>query len=470
MKTHRVKIRHLAAAAVIAAQIHPLHAPALTSTNQEVDVQTLLQRVKELEEKVKILERNHEVDQEVTEEKAKGAPTVSLSANGLSVRSADSNFVMNVYGYVQADGRFYLGQKTVNDEFLLRRVRPILEGTVFSNFDYRLMLDFGSGNVASSTAANNAILDDAYVNARLRPQLQVQVGKYKVPIGLERLQSTADLLFVETGFATELTPNYDLGATIHNKLFNNQVDYSVGIFNGATDGGSDDAETADEGKDVVGRVFAQPFLNTDFEPARKLGFGVAGSYGYHFGAASLSSYKTPGQQTFFAFAPNASANGEQYRIDPQLFYYWGPFGLEAEYVLSSEKVKTPTLQDRLNNTAWQVEASYFLTGEENGFKYTSAIRVDPRHPFTLGGGGWGAFEVVARLEQLSLDKLAPLFATATSARVATSWGAGLNWYLNRNIKLQLDYEQTHFTGGSTAAGSATAHPEHVVLSRVQFSF
>src|SRR3569832_2401721 len=139
---------------------------------------------------------------------------------------------MNVHGYAQADARFYLNEHNpANDTFLLRRVRPIFVGTAFERFDYRLMADFGSGNVSSSSAGNNALLDDAYVNARLWPNLQIQVGKYKSPVGLERLQSTAELTFIETGYATQMTPNYDLGLELHNSLFNSPISYAVGIFN-----------------------------------------------------------------------------------------------------------------------------------------------------------------------------------------------------------------------------------------------
>lgn len=470
-----MKLSHwLTVAAVVGAPFHIAFAQTadapVNSTNQ--DIQVLIQRINELEQKVKVLERNRDVDKETEQEKAKVAPTVSLGANGLTVKSADSNFVMIAHGYVQADARFYLGEKTTPDTFLLRRVRPIIEGTAWGNFDYRLMLDLGSGNVSSSSTFNNAILDDAYVNARPFKQFQVQVGKYKSPIGLERLESTADLNLIETGFATELTPNYDLGGSIHNSYFDNPLGYSIGIYNGATDGGSSDQD-ADEGKDVVGRLFAQPFIFCDNNPLRRLGFGVAGSEGFHFGTL-LPTYKTSGQQTFFSYATNVTANGEQWRIDPQAYYYVGPFGMLGEYVVSSQEVKSttahPPTNERFNNRAWQVEASYFLTGEENGFKYTSLQHVVPLH--RIGAGGWGAFEVVGRIQQMTLDDaiFADKFATSTSARQATAWAAGLNWYLNSNIKLNLNYEQTTFEGGSSAANSPTAKPEHAILSRFQLLF
>lgn len=79
--------------------------------------------------------------------------------------------------------------------------------------------------------------------------------------------------------------------------------------------------------------------------------------------------------------------------------------------------------------------------------------------------------MTARIGQLSIDEDAfPLYATTASAREATSWGVGLNWHLNKNVKVNLNYEQTEFEGGSQAKGAVTAQDEKAFLSRVQFSF
>jgi phosphate-selective porin OprO/OprP len=279
------------------------------------------------------------------------------------------------------------------------------------------------------------------------------------------------LLFIETGYATQLTPNYDLGVELHNNLFNSPISYAVGVFNGAIDAGSSDADTTDEGKDFAGRLFFQPFLRSDREALNQLGFGVGGSIGNHDGA--LPSYKTPGQQTFFSYANSVSAAGDQYRIDPQFFYYWGPFGILGEYIVSSQKVRAGAARqtERFNNTAWQVEATYFLTGDNNSFRSSSRNAFRPAQPFSFGGGSWGAFEVVARIQQLSLDHAAfPTYASTSSAREATSWGVGLNWYLNSNMRFYFDFESTHFGGGSKASSALTARDERALLGRVQFSF
>ncbi len=56
---------------------------------------------------------------------------------------------------------------------------------------------------------------------------------------------------------------------------------------------------------------------------------------------------------------------------------------------------------------------------------------------------------------------------AMSASAASSWGVGLNWYLNKNVKFNFDYEQTDFDGGTSGL---LEEGEHVFLTRAQISF
>ena len=450
--------------------------PAQTADPSET-IKTLSQRIEDLEQRIKILDRKRELDQEAVAERAKTTATVSAGASGFSIRSADTNFVLKVRGYVQADARFYPDDNsagTANDSFLLRRVRPIFEGTVFDKYDYRVMLDLGSG--AAATAANNGFVQDAYVNARFWPAFQIQAGKFKEPVGLERLQSGANLLFVERGYPTQILPNRDVGFQIQGDLFHGALNYAMGAFNGVADGGSGDFETADDEKDVAWRLFSHPFKNSNSTSLPGLGIGVSGTFGNQEGA--LRTYASPGQQRFFAYrtstvagAPNVLADGDHWRLSPQGYYYWGPFGLFAEYAISAQNVRQAGggagagSSANLVNSGWQVSASYILTGEDNSFK-----ALTPTRPFTIGGDGWGAWEVTARAGQLDIDNDSfPVFANATtSATEATSWGIGLNWHLNKNVKANLNYEQTNFKGGD--ANALTANGEKVVLTRIQFSF
>lgn len=475
MKIEHMNIhRNIAVIAVLGLQ---LSAASLLAQNPgQPDINELLRRIEELEQKVKIQDRKTELDKEVAVEKAKTAAAVSIGAGGFQVRSADTNFVLKVRGYAQVDGRFYAddksGTSSRNDTFLIRRLRPIFEGTVLDKFDYRIMLDFPSGSPTS--AGNNGLVQDAYVNYRPFQQFQIQAGKFKEPVGLERLQSGANLLFVERGYPTQLVPNRDVGVQVQGDLFGSRLNYAVGVFNGVANGGSGDNEQSDDEKDIAGRLFATPFVKSGNDWLRGLGFGVAATYGNQEGA--LRGFTSPGQQSIFAYrtgagtnagSANVTADGAIWRVSPQAYYYKGPFGLVAEYVVSSQKVRRAaggnTFQT-LENTAWQVAASWFVTGEDNSFK-----AVTPRKPFVWGGGGFGALELTARYGQLDVDDdTFPLFANpATSATGAASWGVGANWHLNRNIKLSVNYEHADFSGGTSAF---LAQGEDVVLTRAQFSF
>jgi len=133
-------------------------------------IRELKTQVQELDQKLRVVERRLELERETASEKSKTTPVISAGAGGFSFRSADTNFVLKLRGYVQADSRWFIEDNGIgaNDTFLLRRVRPIFEGTVFDKYDFRVMLDFGSG--ASSSAANNGFLQDAYLNARFLPE------------------------------------------------------------------------------------------------------------------------------------------------------------------------------------------------------------------------------------------------------------------------------------------------------------
>lgn len=448
-------------------------------------IEQLKKQIHDLDQKVRILERQNELKVEAAENAGKDASRLTAGANAFSFSSADTNFVLKVRGYAQADGRFYVNDHIpANDAFLMRRVRPIFEGTVFKHYDYRVMLDFGSG--INNSAANNGFLQDGYLNVHYWPEFQIQVGKFKAPVGLERLQSGANLLFAERGLPTQLVPNRDVGIQLHGELFGGVLNYQAGVFNGVQDAASGDSDVAtDDHKDVAGRLFAHPFKNTKIAPLQGLGIGIAGTYGNQ--AGTLPSYRTPGQQIFFSYITgsgnvftNVVADGEHLRIVPQAYYYWGAFGIFGEYVISQQKIRRDVVTaaggpvtsvfENARQSAWQLAASWFLTGEQNSFK-----PVTPAHPFNIGSGGWGSLELAARYGELTVEddnvfSGAPAFATSSSAHKASSWGVGLNWYLNRNIKLTLDYDQTHFRRGSRRPGAVTAQNERVIISRAQFSF
>src|SRR5437868_3486783 len=98
--------------------------------DRDEELKRLKEQLQELDQKVRILERNKELETDAADAKSKTLPTLNLGAGGLNVSTGDSNFTFRIRGYVQADSRTFLGDESVkgNDTFLLRRVRPIIEG------------------------------------------------------------------------------------------------------------------------------------------------------------------------------------------------------------------------------------------------------------------------------------------------------------------------------------------------------
>ncbi len=94
---------------------------------------------------------------------------------------------------------------------------------------------------------------------------------------------------------------------------------------------------------------------------------------------------------------------------------------------------------------------------------------DGRREDTVGAGRERDAPRRSRRDQVDLDRGADSFADpAASARSATAFGIGLNWYLNDNLRWALDYERTSFDGG--AADGADRADEDALLMRVALGF
>lgn len=421
-------------------------------------------RVDALDQEIRVLQRLRELAADSAATAAKDRQSATANAkDGFSIKSADGKYTIRFRGYLQSDGRFFPNSEAVPvvDNLLIRRARPIIEAAVGRYFEFRLMPDFGG---------TSPTIFDAYWDGKFAPEFTVRAGKFKPPVGLERLQSATDIVFAERGLPTNLVPSRDLGLQVAGDISEGLLAYQVGVFNGVPDlaNGGDDLSDA---KDFAARVFVQPFKSGSFRP---LGLGVAASTGFERGSTTLSglpSYRSPGQQTIFRYnsstttpANNVYADGKRVRLSPQAYYYTGPLGLLGEYVISRNEVTRAGVTTELEHTAWQGVGSFFLTGEKNSFRSPA-----PKKPFDLKEGGFGAVELVARYGQLDLDEASfPTYATPTSSvQQAQSLGVGVNWHFTRAVKVGLNYERTTFTGGA-ATGDRPA--ENAVIGRFQTSF
>ena len=474
-KQTNVKLKNKITVALISAELVSV---AQAVEISDADFAALKKQLADLDQKVRVLEREREIDGEVAAAAAKTAPKITLGANGFNLASGDTNFVIQLHGVAQLDSRtfFNTGGANGNDGFLVRRARPIISGTVFHDFDFNFTPEFGGSTVQ---------ILDSYVNYRYRPWLQVQAGKFKSPVGLEQLQSDPATTFNERSLVTDLVPNRDLGVALKGDVFNGAANYALGLFNGATDYNGTTVNTSfQDNRAVAGRLFFQPWKNSGSNSLRGLGFGVGGSYLVSNPATNSATgltpgYTTDGQQRFFAFNSGVNAQGDGWRISPQAYYYYGPFGLLAEYAISDQQarrtatVATPVRD--LENKGFELTASWVLTGEDAAYN-----GITPRHPFDTRNGGWGAWQLAARFAELDLDNNAFVGSAATrladptkSTTGAQAWSVGLNWFLNKNIRANLSYSHTAFSsyaGNKIAGGNAAAQEENTLFTRLQLAF
>lgn len=448
----------LLAAAVVTT--HLLAAPVDSS-----GLQALRDQVRALEQQLKVIARQLEIKDEAAA--APTTPKITVNDKGFTLASADAANSIKLRGLVQFDSRLFFndGGGIVNNAFVLRRARIITEGVFAKNFSFQFVPEFGGSSVS---------ILDANFGIAVNKALALKFGKFKSPVGLEQLQSDSWTFFNERSIATNLVPNRDLGVQASGDVLNGTLNYTVGIFGGLGDGGSTNNTDFDNEKDVVARLFASPFKNAAGSVIQGLSFGISTSVGREKTAAGRTAgYRTDGQQTFFSYTAGTIADGQNWRVSPQLDYRAGSFGLVGEYVVSTSNVRPSATgpKTELQNKAWQTAAGYVLTGEDS-----SPTGVSPRTNFDLAAGTWGAFEIAGRVAGLKIDDAAfPTFASpATSANEATAYGLGLNWYLSKSIAFKIDYYQTHF-GFNAAAPAVSATPilrqdEKAFITRFQLSF
>jgi phosphate-selective porin OprO/OprP len=434
--------------------------------DQKVDVQA---------QKLDVQAQKIDVEAQTERKQALEWPIVKAGDEGFSLSSPNHDYNIGFGGIIQGDGRFFTSgaDKNVGSTFFLNRVRPIITGSVAKYYNFNITPDFGQGKV---------VLQDTYLNITYFDFASLRAGKFKAPLDLERLQSDRDLEFSERSEIQNLVPNRDTGFDLHGRLLDGRVFYDAALMNGVPNNTASDTTDIDnnDGKDFVGRIFATPFEIGENQWLKGLGFGFAGSYGDERGS-TISSYKTYGASTWFSYASGVTASGLRARLEPQAYYYVGPFGLMAEYAqdehslnrigtIGSGVFKKPINRtDTFTDTGYFAQASYLLTGENASYGW-----VKPYHPFDPRNGSWGGWELAARISNVATDTRQFQLGFAnpgTAAKTATEFAAGVNWYLTSNIKWQFDYANTFFDGGAGTIAVPKDRPnESCFESQLQISF
>ncbi len=394
---------------------------------------------------------------------------------GFYIQSANQEHTLRITGQIQTDYRQFLNSNDTADisTFLLRRARLGIEANVFQYYEFRFLPDFGQGK---------ATIQDSYLNVHYIDALQFQVGKFKEPVSYEQLVQDRFVPTLERSLIDQLVPARDVGVMVHGqKMFVDQFDWAMGLFNGEINGGSGppapDSDT-NRLRDFAARVAWRPF-NYECLPECMHYFqvGISGTTGVENEAMNPNTLKLPSTTPFFVFNSTVVANGMRERLTPEVSYFYGSFGAAAQYYWEDQTVSPTSTSKLLVDVPFRGGygmMTYLLTGEQRT-TYSMPIDplrpFDPFHPFAKPG----AWELVARASNLDVGEV--VFAKGASrladpTKYATNVSevtVGFNWYLNSLVRMQFNYEHGWFNN-PVLLGTTYFRQSNALLTRFQIIF
>jgi phosphate-selective porin OprO and OprP len=443
------------------------------------------------------------------------APKLALSNTRPVITSADGKSSLALRANVQMDSALYgesaegplasdyrrgsIGggrennaARDFSDGMYFRRARLGVEGALAQNFNYRLILELGGSGTEGPTRIN-----DAWVAYTGLAPFTFQLGAFSPPSNMDDGTSPEDQVFIERASSAELSRSLGaadgrlgLGVRASGKRYMSSLTFTTRTVN--------DAEVFDSQFAAVGRAGGLLATSDDYN----LHFGASATW--VFSPPDLGSAATPPRHalrfrdrpeirvdtvrlidTGAIDAAHASVYGVEFGAN------WKNFYIQGENFWFDVDRRDATLEDASFGGHY-LQGSWLLTGENRRYNPATGSFQNPRpkSPFARDGG-WGAFELAARYSHTDLNfnegdaGAAPLLGAIRGGE-QDIFALGVNWYLNNNFKLLLNYlmidvERLNPAGpGNTApfgAGAATppigveiGQDLDVFALRTQFSF
>jgi phosphate-selective porin OprO/OprP len=364
-----------------------------------------------------------------------------------------SVFRMDFEAKFQEDGRAsYPGASALKDPvtgepkpFELHRNRVGIQGHLFKKVEYEVERELTETELTekdiSAGVAPKSPWKDVNVNLTFIKNAQVQLGRFKIPFGLDTLTGVThnDFVYRSLG-ANYLTPSRDTGGMVHGRFFQHGLNYWAGVFQ--HDGDNARSKKIQGGDETfAARVTGAPLRRANPRAFTNLELGTA----YTVSALSDDSFRPNGlrgrtlltQDTFFE---PVYVKGHRSRFEGDADWTFGSGSARAEYTMVldtrfKQGLADNDLQD-VRARAWYVSGSWAVTGEPK------KRPLKPKNDFLQGG--IGAVEIVARIERIWFDSLGsgdPYRSTRAEFVLPEgekAFTVGVNWTLNRFVKVQIN--------------------------------
>ncbi len=416
------------------------------------------------------------------EDKEKGTLKVAWK-DGVSFESADKRFKAKLIGRIQTDYWAFVDkdedfEAAIGDEFdsglFFRRARLGLDMTILRNTKVKIEYDFARGGNNANGFADVYVglvgLADCGVGVP-----DVYVGHMKEPFSLDELTSSKYSTFIERALpALTFAPARNTGIKLEKGFLSTKAGLDekaepfprvlaqVGAFHAFSNNWGDGVfsdDKADEfagdqdGWAVTGRLSLIPWVDCTCPACRVAHIGVAGSYRTDLRPDNLRFRSRPeiglGPRTIDTGADIVAKDLWMAGFEAAVVY--DRFSAQGEYMLVS--VNAPDQGDPVY-TGWYVQASYWLTGECRHYEKGKGEfgRVKPCRPFfceDCGLRGGGGLELAARFSTVDLND------GTIDVQGGDEWDltVGLNWHLNNNVRVMLNYVHAEIDDRPTGAGN-----------------
>jgi phosphate-selective porin OprO/OprP len=162
---------------------------------------------------------------------------------------------------------------------------------------------------------------------------------------------------------------------------------------------------------------------------------------------------------------------------------WAQFKMDRQCggIISPTCANSTGVIDHPTFHGWTVEGSWILTGETKTYTPNALAETQagfgapvPSRPFSLMGDSWGTWELAARYTDTNLNWRGTQLANTTQLAGINGGrqrivALGVNWYLNRNVRVILDDNIVRITKGTAALPDRDSQDFNVVGLRVQFA-
>jgi phosphate-selective porin OprO/OprP len=431
---------------------------ALTALPSITLAQTPKDRLRQLEDRLQAVEAELQAYKQAAAATAPAKPGVSPEMKpSPRFASEDGNFTFRLRGRAEIDfAAFHVRQGTrdFNNGTQVRRARLGIDGTMFRDWAYRLEADFAGASRDDSTTDEIDIKDVFIRYAPKGARYALTAGQHKTPNGLEQLQSSPDLTFLERSTAsgsfldkTGSGGDYKLGLSYAYQGSNWTA--ALGLFGqnlSVTGNPVGATPVPDESFGVHARLTYAPLQ----QKTRWVHLGLSGYYRDTVGQKQIRLRDRPEVRIDNArLVDTGTLSADSYAfVGGEAAAAFGPVSIQGEY---QKLWADRTAGGTVDFAGGYVAVAYVLTGETVGYKDGVVRGIKPKRDFSAAGGGWGAWQIAARYSFVDLNDLDVLGGQEDNVTVA------LNWWINPNMRASFNWVRFDARRqGSKTAGDAFA--------------